>query len=240
MCWFVINYWSLKSFLINHSPTRFFNLIFHSLEDVAIYHYTQLHVAENYSYLSNLRQNGCNSYWLYMYFISQKLKFDIIKSIENKKSCPQWLMLSINDNVSFLFRLKTELERRDVEHEEALTILTIKHSGEMKSIQEHLAELDSRRLDAENVCRELREQVSAIRQDSTRDQQEALDALQQRFHREKVDLEEECHKLLIEVESVSYDNWLFCTYLNFAVINPCSTDLFNSNFQFYVNFTISV
>ena len=140
-------------------------------------------------------------------------------------------MLSINDNISFFFRLKTELERRDVEHEEALTILTIKHSGEMKSIQEHLAELDSRRSDAENICRELREQVSAIRQDSTRDQQEALDALQQRFHREKVDLEEECHKLLIEVESVSYDNWLFCTYLSLAVISPCSTDLFNLNFQ---------
>ena len=101
-----------------------------------------------------------------------------------------------------LYRLKADLEKKDLQHEEGLTVLQTQHSTEIKSLQTQLTDLEGRILDQQHENDTLNDRIAEVRRESVAEFQETIKEMQKRHDRERTHLEEENARYASDLEKV--------------------------------------
>ncbi|XP_076060516.1 serine/threonine-protein kinase gek isoform X4 [Oratosquilla oratoria] len=128
--------------------------------------------------------------------------------IEKIQQRPQGRSPSINsmDASQEVTRLKAEIERIGVEHEEQLQQQTMRHNHEMSALKEQLVEVESNRnaLQAElTIVNKRVEQLRGELERRSEEQEDSVTELKRRNDREKAMLLDDNKKLLSDVERLS-------------------------------------
>ena len=106
------------------------------------------------------------------------------------------------------YRLKAELEKKNVEYEESMAAFQHRQNADMKLLRDQLAEVETSRQALESEAGTLRDKMSAMRSEVLTEQQDALESVKLKYDRDKTMLEEENSKLAIELEAVSEESIL--------------------------------
>lgn len=107
----------------------------------------------------------------------------------------------------WVFRLKAEVEKRDVQYNESLAQLHSRYSLDGSSLREQLAEEVSRREMLEHEVQLAKDKLDAARLENLTDSEETISELTRRHEREKMTLREDNKKLLLDLEMVSACWW---------------------------------
>ncbi|XP_073230481.1 serine/threonine-protein kinase MRCK beta-like isoform X9 [Porites lutea] len=99
------------------------------------------------------------------------------------------------DQQQEISRLKGEIEKLKLEHEESTTQEQQKHSNEVKELTEKLLDVESGRMSLKNEVAALTARVNEARMDSHREHQETVEELKRKSERKISLLEEENKKL---------------------------------------------
>jgi len=104
------------------------------------------------------------------------------------------------------FRLKAEVEQRDLELNESLVQVQSRYNLDTNSLREQLTEEVARREMMEREVQLTKDKLEASRLENLTDSEETIAELSRRHEREKMGLREENKKLLMDLEMVGGKN----------------------------------
>ncbi|XP_030626502.1 serine/threonine-protein kinase MRCK alpha isoform X2 [Chanos chanos] len=100
-------------------------------------------------------------------------------------------------------RLRTELERKSVQHEEELSRRETLHSAEIKGLRKELRDAESQQLALQKEILMLKDKLEKTRRESQSEREEFEAEYKQKYDRERVLLMEENKKLTAELDKIS-------------------------------------
>ncbi|XP_046752043.1 serine/threonine-protein kinase MRCK beta isoform X2 [Diprion similis] len=102
-----------------------------------------------------------------------------------------------------IHRLKTEVEKLDVQYNQNLNQQQSRYTSEIRSLQDQLHEAENRREILEREVQSAREKLDAARLENITDSEETINELNRRYEREKMMLVEENKKLMLDLGAVT-------------------------------------
>uniref|UniRef100_A0AAR2JY42 Serine/threonine-protein kinase MRCK alpha n=1 Tax=Pygocentrus nattereri TaxID=42514 RepID=A0AAR2JY42_PYGNA len=110
------------------------------------------------------------------------------------------------DQQQEVVRLRAELEKKSVQHEEELCRRETLHSTELKSLRKELRDAEAQHLTLQKEILMLKDKLEKARRESHSEREEFEAECKQKYERERVLLTEDNKKLTSELEKVSYMN----------------------------------
>ena len=102
-----------------------------------------------------------------------------------------------------LARLRSELEKQEMQHKELASQLSLRHAAELSALNEQLMEADNMRATNEKESALLKEKVEQSRQESAVENEEVIVELRRAHEKEKQLLLEDTKRVVAELERFS-------------------------------------
>lgn len=125
-----------------------------------------------------------------------------MERLQQKAQAGEAAMNSLELNQE-LARLRSELEKQEVQHKELLVQLNNRHAAELSELREQLLEADNMRATFEKETSLLREKVEQSRQESAVENEEVIVEVRRAHEREKQLLLEDTKRVVAELERFS-------------------------------------
>ena len=114
------------------------------------------------------------------------------------------------------------MEKKNVEYEESLAVVQHRHTSDLQSQRDQLSEAETMRQALQSEITTLHEKMAAMRQEVLTERQDAEESLRLTADREKVILEEELRKRVVELDNVC--NLKHHIPLTYIYLNPSFSD----------------